>query len=399
MENENANITYLIRFYNMQAGGRYRTGNEDNITSAQRALACGSVEEIKNFLVQNKNSGKKFSELMTDYAVIKGNKQKEDVAVEATKTPSEQRETNVDEVIGKTVAAVLRGIRGEEIDSRVADAAKKFMEENYGSVTRKITYEVNGERKDIGEVVHEKFEEVLQFVMQDEPVFLTGPAGSGKNHICKQIAKALGLNFYFSNAVTQEYKLTGFIDANGNYHETQFYRAFRDGGLFMLDEIDASIPEVLIILNAAIANRYFDFPCGYVEANKDFRVIAAGNTTGDGADYSYVGRTQLDAASLDRFAIVQIGYSREIEMQCAGGNEKLVSFIRAYRTAIEKNGINTTVSYRAITRIAKMKEKIGIDETLKTCLTRSLKQEDIKTILPQVSGYGEYTETLERLSK
>ena len=117
-------------------------------------------------------------------------------------------------------------------------------------------------------------------------MFLAGPAGSGKNVICKQIAKALDLDFYFSNAVTQEYKLTGFTDANGTYHESQFYKAFRNGGLFMLDEMDASIPEVLIILNAAIANRYFDFPApiGYVEAHPDFRVVAAGNTFGNGAD-------------------------------------------------------------------------------------------------------------------
>lgn len=46
----------------------------------------------------------------------------------------------------------------------------------------------------------------------------------------------------------------------GNYQETQFFKAFTEGGLFMLDEMDASIPEVLVILNAAIANRYFDFP-------------------------------------------------------------------------------------------------------------------------------------------
>lgn len=69
----------------------------------------------------------------------------------------------------------------------------------------------------------------------------------------------MGLDFYFTNAVSQEYKLTGFIDANGKYQETQFYKAFTQGGLFFLDEMDASIPEVLVILNAAIANRYFDF--------------------------------------------------------------------------------------------------------------------------------------------
>ena len=131
---------------------------------------------------------------------------------------------------------------------------------------------------------------------------LTGAAGTGKNVICKQVAQALGLKFYFSNAVTQEYKLTGFTDANGRYQPTQFYKAFTEGGVFMLDEIDASIPEVLVILNSAIANGYFDFPApiGYVDAHPDFRVVAAGNTTGNGADFEYVGRNQLDASSLEQ---------------------------------------------------------------------------------------------------
>lgn len=110
-------------------------------------------------------------------------------------------------------------------------------------------------------VTHECFDYVLQAVNTDIPVFLTGPAGCGKNYLCKQIAEALGLRFYFTNAVTQEYRLTGYKDANGIYHDTPFYNAFKYGGAFFLDEIDGSVPEALIILNAAVANRYFDF-CG-----------------------------------------------------------------------------------------------------------------------------------------
>ena len=57
----------------------------------------------------------------------------------------------------------------------------------------------------------------------------------------------------------------------------------RNGGLFFLDEMDASIPEVLVLLNAAIANGYFEFPNGKITAHEDFRVVAAGNTVGSGA--------------------------------------------------------------------------------------------------------------------
>jgi hypothetical protein len=239
---------------------------------------------------------------------------------------------------------------------------------------------------------------VLKFVANDEPVFLTGPAGSGKNVLCKQVAEALGLKFYFTNAVTQEYKLTGFVDAIGNYQETQFYKAFAEGGLFMLDEMDASIPEVLVILNAAIANRYFDFPApiGYVEAHPDFRVIAAGNTTGHGADYEYVGRNQLDGASLDRFAVVEIDYSKDIENGMANDIE-LADFCREFRKASEKVGIQIIVSYRAISRLAKMTQLLDLTEALDTCLVKGLEKDDVNIICNELQD-TKYKAALKKLA-
>lgn len=222
-------------------------------------------------------------------------------------------------------------------------------------------------------VTHEKFETVLNLVSADIPVFLTGAAGTGKNVICKQVAEGLGLDFYFTNAVTQEYKLTGFIDANGRYHETQFYKAFKDGGLFFLDEMDGSIPEVLIMLNAAIANRYFDFPNGKIEAHKDFRVIAAGNTFGTGADMEYTGRYQLDAASLDRFALVEILYSPKIEKALSGEDNELCEFVREFRTATERAGIKHLATYRSIERIHKLAGVMdNLAEVLKISLFKNL---------------------------
>lgn len=104
----------------------------------------------------------------------------------------------------------------------------------YGTRERKTKVQFgDGKKVEVDGVVHSKFDEVLAFVTANEPVFLLGPAGSGKNVICKQIAKTLGLDFYFSNAVTQEHKITGFTDANGTFHETQFYKAFKNGGVFL----------------------------------------------------------------------------------------------------------------------------------------------------------------------
>lgn len=210
------------------------------------------------------------------------------------------------------------------------------------------------------EVKHEKFEMIKACIDNDIPVYLAGPAGSGKNYTLEQISWELGLEFYFTNSVQQEYKLTGFIDAGGTYHETEFYKAFKNGGIFFLDEMDASIPEVLALLNAAIANRYFEFPNGKIKAHKNFRVVAAGNTVGNGADEMYTGRLVLDQATLDRFAIIDFGYDRNIEMHIAKGNKELVDFVEAIRTEAETNGIRATFSYRCIGMVTKL-ERTGLE--------------------------------------
>lgn len=296
-------------------------------------------------------------------------------------------EKTLAEIIGKTQADQIYG----DIKTDLASRVDTYINETYGPIERKTTFRFEEREVEFeGEVLHARFEDILAFCAVDEPVFLTGAAGTGKNVICKQVAKALNLPFYFTNAVTQEYKLTGFTDAMGKYHETSFYKAFSQGGLFFLDEIDASIPEVLVILNAAIANRYFDFPApiGYVEANKDFRLIAAGNTFGLGASSEYVGRSQLDAASLDRFAMVCVDYDTEIEKRVTSNNTELIEFCHDFRNAAQKAGIQAICSYRAMSRLAKMEEIFGnekLDYVVKTCLTKNLEADDLNMIYSNIS--------------
>ena len=286
--------------------------------------------------------------------------------------------------LGEQLEEIMVKVLAEQSVDKVLDRSKpmldQYIRDTYGMLPQVHEVKTPQATKKIKGVVHEKFDTVLNLVSNDIPVFLTGGAGTGKNVICKQVAEALDLEFYFTNAVTQEYKLTGFIDANGKYHETQFYKAFTEGGLFMLDEMDASIPEVLIILNAAIANRYFDFPTGRVEANENFRLIAAGNTFGTGADMEYTGRYQLDAASLDRFALVEITYSRNIEEALADGDTDLVEFVEGFRKAVEHAGMKHLATYRCIERIKKLDGTLELKEVMKICLLKSMDKEDVHII-------------------
>lgn len=412
MTNEKMAVN-LVRFFNITNSTMIRVNNEHNIKLVLKALEKGSYESLKGYIA-NSVGNKDFKAVITNYInnvpvekkeEKKVEKKVEEKPVTVTPAPVANVPANVSKeeikaevmaeikaesaiqqlgLLEKVLAQVIVQNQGEAIKSEIMGEYKKeiaaFIQENYGNIQKKVEVEVAGKKTEFDEVLHEKFDTVLKFVSMDEPVFLTGQAGTGKNVLCKQIAKALGLDFYFTNAVTQEYKLTGFIDANGTFHETQFYKAFKNGGLFMLDEMDASIPEVLVILNAAIANRYFDFPCGYVEAHPDFRVIAAGNTFGLGADYEYVGRNQLDMASLDRFALVEIDYDESIEKAIANGDTELVEFVHELRKVAADNGIRMLVSYRGISRLSKMVRHLGLFEALKTCIFKNLRKDDINVL-------------------
>lgn len=249
---------------------------------------------------------------------------------------------------------------------------------------------------------HEKFDEVLWHVEQDIPVYLHGPAGTGKNVMCKQIAEQLGLEFSFANAVQNSFDILGYGDAQGRYVATEFYHAFTEGKLFMLDEMDASIPEVLVILNAAIANRYCVFPVvGKVDAHPNFRIVAAGNTIGTGADQNYTGRAAIDAASLNRFAKIALDYSHVIEMGITHNDGELVEFMEAMREAVKNANFDVVISYRQTIHLIKMVEsgKFELSHCIRrTCLpTQNL--DDIRIIAENImtSGHNKYTAALKQL--
>lgn len=263
------------------------------------------------------------------------------------------------------------------IDQRIENLAPRRIE----IITPKATLQLDGK------VRHKLFEQALTAVLCG-PVALIGPAGAGKTTLALQIAEAIPrkenpkemVPFHFTGAIASEYKLMGFIDANGRIVNTAFRDAYTKGGVFLFDEIDASMPQAVLAFNNALANDTCDFPDGNHAKHPDFYVIAAANTYWTGADRVYVGRNQLDGATLDRFIFLTVEYDEAMEAKLTD-NEEWVEHVQFAREAVRLLKIRHIVSPRATIYGSKLLASgIPFLQVEKMVLFKGMPTEDVKRI-------------------
>lgn len=201
-----------------------------------------------------------------------------------------------------------------------------------------------------GEIQHPEYERLARWIAGTVTrVWIFGPAGTGKTHGAIQICKGLNYPWYLQPRVADEYQLSGFKDAHGNYHATQIYRWAHDKNpraVLILDEVDRNLDVVNIWYNAALANGIIVFPDGPVEVDDTKLVIATANTAGHGNSISYSAAQAQDVALLDRFSLkLPWNICEKTELQIAlnkypyDKTEKTVEASIRVRNAITDNGI------------------------------------------------------------
>lgn len=235
---------------------------------------------------------------------------------------------------------------------------------------------------------HPLYKYLVNMYKDKENLLLIGEAGTGKSFLVAQVAKDLQCPFHQQGSVQESFDLLGFIDGNGIYHETEFYRAYKEGGIFLLDEMDACSEVALLAINNALTNNTITFPNGEVVKRGDnFVVFGTANTYGTGATLEYCGRTKLDNATLNRFATEEADYCEEIELLKAFGNEELVEFIHSYRKAYRSLGIKTLATYRDIGRIAKREKwDDNLPHNLKSSMVKGMEVDNIKSIAEYIKS-------------
>ena len=218
-------------------------------------------------------------------------------------------------------------------------------------------------------------------------IWLTGPTGSGKTFAAKAIAQALGYEFEAESSLDADYKITGHRGPNGDYYDTSFFRRFTKGGVMLLDEVDNFSSSALLAVNPATSNNFFQFPHGHFQRHKDCIIIACANTWGLGATNEFVGRTRLDAASLDRFQ-PKIHWTIDERLERAvaeqhGGELGLDwhDFVLKTRRSASKQGLKIIISPRAtFAGISLLQQGFTDVEVIEMTIAAGLSPEQAKAI-------------------
>lgn len=279
---------------------------------------------------------------------------------------------------------------GEELGKALSDAVTKatnLVLENSNKPVQVVMKD--NEVREVQGYSHEKTPTILRILSARLPLFLVGEAGSGKTHLVEQCAEALGLKFYCISvcAQTTASTLLGYMDANGKYVRSLFRDAYENGGVFLLDEVDNGNPNVLSVLNASISNHVCSFPDQMVKKHPDFILCASGNTYGHGANRKYVGRLEIDGATLDRFVFVEIGYDEKLENNICG-NKAYAKLIQALRKRAQELKLRNIISPRAsINGVKLLNAGLDIKDVLKYTVFRDMPDDVVKQLTEKNKDY------------
>lgn len=156
----------------------------------------------------------------------------------------------------------------------------------------------------------------------NDALFITGPKGSGKTSGVTQMAARLNwpVQEVTCHARMETADLVGFhtlmSKAPGEAPEMTFQHgplavAMRDGHILLLNEVDFLDPGELSGLNDVLEGRPLVIPQNggeVIKPHANFRVIATGNSVGNGDPGGYDGIVAQNDAAMDRYRVTEVTY-------------------------------------------------------------------------------------------
>ena len=347
------NINQMILSAKMEL--RRATRESDDIMSKVQAY-LENDERLKKTLANAQDSKKlndRIDKLMVlnDAAIDMAASQAEMVQKEENKPKAAKASVQAEKKEAPTVVTMQKVVAATENTAPVvAAAADVFVEsEEIAPVTYLLDesvpyqerYAEAMKRKALmeskGEHFHTMFDDVLCAVMENANPYLIGPSGCGKTFMIHQIQEILGLESIDIGYINEEYDILGFQTANGGYSRPNFYRCYKYGKIAFCDELDNGNSRATVKLNSFLSNNKdacYSFPNGEnVKRHPNFRIVAAGNTTGNGADENYNSREKIEESVQQRFTPIFVNYDYAVEKTILAAYPAWFDFVVAFRNA------------------------------------------------------------------
>lgn len=207
------------------------------------------------------------------------------------------------------------------------------------------------------------------------PAYLWGHAGVGKTTIWEQIAAYTRrplLRVQHTANMEEEHIVGGWRLRDGKTHFElgPLPMAMKHGWIYMADEYDFGRPEVTSVYQAVLEGKPLmikeaDLANRVIKPHPDFRIVATGNTNGQGDETGlYTGTNLQNAANYERFGVVErmpyMDKALEERLVSQQANiplidaKKLVDFAKRVRDEFDAGKLGNPISPRSLIYAAKI---------------------------------------------
>ena len=317
---------------------RIRNASSDSIQKIEEFLSDN--EKVKQFLGEAQNNSEFLQQLKYIEEIVKNN-------------PSVGGKTQVTQVNSsdsiplssdKTLdSLVIPAIILPQEDRKIDEGVNYYFDKRI-PFKQRFNELMELKQKSIeekGAIYHEKFDDILTMILQNDAHYMYGPSGCGKTFmIQKQLSELVGLNVITNGYVLYEQDILGYTNSGtGAYVPSNFYRAYKFGDIIFFDELDNGIANATTVLNSFLTGDDTDkyvFPNGeQIKRHSNFRIISAGNTKGSGKTLAHNTRQKMDESVMQRLTPIEIGYDNRIEKKILEDYPGWYDFAVNFRHSIE----------------------------------------------------------------
>jgi MoxR-like ATPase len=237
--------------------------------------------------------------------------------------------------------------------------------------------------------------EKLQAMLK--PTLLVGHAGVGKNQLIGEVANKLRKPVIKINC-SGDMRTSSLLGRMAPNNEGKFVwedgliiKAIREGYWLILDEINCLDADILFCLHGLIDDGFITLANNseVVEAHPEFRMFATMNPI------SYFGVKTLNQALADRFAIIEVGFDKEIDKALVKQlnypkeiQTSLLTLITNIRMEYEKGEISQNFGHRTLSNVVQLSKEFDLLDSLNMSFSNKLpdtQRASIKTLFKDLA--------------